>query len=175
MRDRFLRLLTLTLHALRSSVFCVQGTAGQRCTTFYVSDSHEKCVGWLVASLAKSYGSLRVGNPLVDGNPVGPLIDERSLTLCTAAIERNRSAARVAKINFVVASRVQKGGSEAGVFYVKPAIFVLSMMHRLFNEETFARDYYVLTYSHLRKEALKFRTIVPQGICPSAVFTESMP
>ncbi|MBD5771015.1 L-piperidine-6-carboxylate dehydrogenase [Marinomonas colpomeniae] len=154
--------------ALRAIVFSAAGTAGQRCTTLRRLITHESVVDGLVASLAKSYGSLRVGNPLVDGNLVGPLIDERSFDSMQAALETaKKQGGDVICGGERVTENVPTGG-----FYVKPAIVHIAHDAPIVHEETFAPILYVLTYSTF-EEAIEIQNEVPQGLS-SAVFTESM-
>mgnify|MGYP003629443873 CR=1 FL=1 len=154
--------------ALRAIVFSAAGTAGQRCTTLRRLITHESVVDGLVASLAKSYSSLRVGNPLVDGNLVGPLIDERSFDTMQAAL---KTAQQQGGEIICGGERVTEG-VPAGGFYVKPAIVRIAHDAPIVHEETFAPIMYVLTYSTF-EEAIEIQNEVPQGLS-SAVFTESM-
>ncbi|WOD06053.1 aldehyde dehydrogenase family protein [Marinomonas sp. GJ51-6] len=154
--------------ALRAIVFSAAGTAGQRCTTLRRLIVHESIVDGLVERLAKSYASLPIGNPLIEGNLVGPLIDENSFNRMQAAL----------------ASAQQQGGDiicggervidnvPSGGFYVKPAIVRIAHDAPIVHEETFAPILYVLTYQSF-EDAIDIQNEVPQGLS-SAVFTESM-
>src|SRR5206468_1020474 len=61
--------------ALRGVAFAAMGTAGQRCTTLRRLFVHESVYDTFVPRLKRAYRSVTVGNPLEDGNLVGPLID----------------------------------------------------------------------------------------------------
>ncbi|MCO4786690.1 L-piperidine-6-carboxylate dehydrogenase [Marinomonas atlantica] len=154
--------------ALRAIVFSAAGTAGQRCTTLRRLITHESVVDGLVERVAKSYGTLRIGNPLEDGNLVGPLIDEGSFARMQSALE----AAKAQGGEVVCGGERVTEGVPAGGFYVKPAIVRIAHDAPIVHEETFAPIMYVLTYKTF-EEAIDIQNEVPQGLS-SAVFTESM-
>ncbi|MBA3409705.1 MAG: aldehyde dehydrogenase family protein, partial [Geodermatophilaceae bacterium] len=74
--------------AVRGIVFAAAGTAGQRCTTMRRVIVHESVVDELTTRIAHAYAGLSVGDPLVDGTLVGPLIDQRSYDRMAAALEQ---------------------------------------------------------------------------------------
>lgn len=154
--------------ALRAIVFSAAGTAGQRCTTLRRLIAHESIVDGLVERVAKSYGTLRIGNPLEEGNLVGPLIDEGSFARMQNALE----AAKAQGGEIICGGDRVTDGVPAGGFYVKPAIVRIAHDAPIVHEETFAPIMYVLTYSNF-EEAIEIQNEVPQGLS-SAVFTESM-
>ncbi|WP_417504117.1 aldehyde dehydrogenase family protein [Marinomonas gallaica] len=154
--------------ALRAIVFSAAGTAGQRCTTLRRLITHESIVDGLVERVAKSYGTLRIGNPLEDGNLVGPLIDEGSFARMQSALE----AAKAQGGEIICGGERVTEGVPAGGFYVKPAIVRIAHDAPIVHEETFAPIMYVLTYKTF-EEAIEIQNEVPQGLS-SAVFTESM-
>ncbi|WP_425642566.1 aldehyde dehydrogenase family protein [Marinomonas gallaica] len=154
--------------ALRAIVFSAAGTAGQRCTTLRRLITHESVVDGLVERVAKSYGTLRIGNPLEDGNLVGPLIDEDSYNRMQQALE----TAKAQGGEVICGGERVTEGVPAGGFYVKPAIVRIAHDAPIVHEETFAPIMYVLTYKTF-EEAINIQNEVPQGLS-SAVFTESM-
>ncbi|WP_067221381.1 L-piperidine-6-carboxylate dehydrogenase [Marinomonas gallaica] len=154
--------------ALRAIVFSAAGTAGQRCTTLRRLITHESVVDGLVERVAKSYGTLRIGNPLEDGNLVGPLIDEGSYNRMQQALE----TAKAQGGEVICGGERVTEGVPAGGFYVKPAIVRIAHDAPIVHEETFAPIMYVLTYKTF-EEAINIQNEVPQGLS-SAVFTESM-
>lgn len=154
--------------ALRAIVFSAAGTAGQRCTTLRRLITHESIVDGLVERLAKSYGSLRVGSPIVEGNLVGPLIDEGSFNRMQAALETAKKQGG----EIICGGERVTEGVPAGGFYVRPAIVRIAHDASIVHEETFAPILYVLTYKTF-DEAIEIQNEVPQGLS-SAVFTESM-
>lgn len=154
--------------ALRAIVFSAAGTAGQRCTTLRRLITHESVVEGLVERLVKSYASLRIGNPLIEGNLVGPLIDEASFSRMQSALE----AVKAQGGEVIFGGERVKEDVPSGGFYVKPAIVRIAHDAPIVHEETFAPILYVLTY-HDFEEALDIQNEVPQGLS-SAVFTESL-
>ncbi|CUB02680.1 L-piperidine-6-carboxylate dehydrogenase [Marinomonas fungiae] len=154
--------------ALRAIVFSAAGTAGQRCTTLRRLITHETIVDGLVERVAKAYSSLRIGNPMEEGNLVGPLIDEGSFARMQSALE----AAKAQGGEVVFGGERVAENVPAGGFYVRPAIVRIAHDAPIVHEETFAPILYVLTYSDF-EEALEIQNEVPQGLS-SAVFTESM-
>ncbi len=154
--------------ALRAIVFSAAGTAGQRCTTLRRLITHESVVDGLVERVAKSYGTLRIGSPLEEGNLVGPLIDEGSFARMQNALE----AAKAQGGEIICGGERVTEGVPAGGFYVKPAIVRIAHDAPIVHEETFAPILYVLTYKTF-DEAIEIQNEVPQGLS-SAVFTESM-
>ncbi|MFD1383345.1 aldehyde dehydrogenase family protein [Rhodanobacter aciditrophus] len=154
--------------ALRAIVFSAAGTAGQRCTTLRRLITHESVVDGLVERVAKSYGTLRIGSPLEEGNLVGPLIDEGSFARMQNALE----AAKAQGGEIICGGERVTEGVPTGGFYVKPAIVRIAHDAPIVHEETFAPILYVLTYKTF-DEAIEIQNEVPQGLS-SAVFTESM-
>lgn len=154
--------------ALRAIVFSAAGTAGQRCTTLRRLITHESVVDGLVERLVKSYASLRVGNPLEEGNLVGPLVDEGSFSaMQTALMTAQQQGGEI-----VCGGERVTEGVPAGGFYVRPAIVRIAHDAPIVHQETFAPILYVLTYSDF-DEAIEIQNEVPQGLS-SAVFTESL-
>ncbi len=72
---------------LRGVAFAAMGTAGQRCTTLRRLFVHDSVYDALVPRLKKAYQSVTIGNPMVDGNLVGPLIDKASFERMQKALE----------------------------------------------------------------------------------------
>src|SRR4051794_249639 len=72
--------------AVRGIVFAAAGTAGQRCTTMRRLIAHTSVVDELTDRLGSAYGRLPIGNPMVAGTLVGPLVNKRSYDAMEAAI-----------------------------------------------------------------------------------------
>jgi aldehyde dehydrogenase (NAD+) len=64
---------------LRAAAFGAMGTAGQRCTTLRRLIVHESVYDTLVPKLAAVYAKIAIGDPLEEGNLIGPLIDAASM------------------------------------------------------------------------------------------------
>jgi len=73
--------------ALRAIVFSAVGTAGQRCTSLRRLIVHEEVYDALLPRLKAAYDGLAIGDPLVDGVLVGPLIDPAAFDGMERALE----------------------------------------------------------------------------------------
>lgn len=153
--------------AIPAIVFAAIGTAGQRCTTTRRLFVHESLHDEVVARLAKAYGTVRLGDPSVDGTLVGPLINARSVQ----AFEHAISSAKAEGGSLVC------GGTRAtniGPNHVNPAIVTgLNWKStKIAREETFAPILYVFKFSEL-SDAIAMQNDVPQGLS-SSIFTDSL-
>ncbi|WP_438826199.1 L-piperidine-6-carboxylate dehydrogenase [Ruegeria atlantica] len=152
--------------AVRAIVFSAVGTAGQRCTTLRRLIVHNSIREELVSRLKKAYAGLPIGNPLVDGTLVGPLVDEASGAAMAASLE----AAKVEGGTVFGGNRVTEG-VPAGV-YMEPAIVEMPDQTAVVKTETFAPILYVMGYDDF-DDALELQNDVPQGLS-SCVFTLNM-
>ena len=59
--------------AFQGAVFAAVGTCGQRCTTLRRIFLHESVYDAFVARMVKTYGTLKIGNPMDAATLVGPL------------------------------------------------------------------------------------------------------
>jgi aldehyde dehydrogenase (NAD+) len=147
--------------AERAIAFAAVGTAGQRCTTLRRLFVHEEIYDALVPRLQQVWAAVPVGNPLEDGNLVGPLIDEGAFGAMQAALERAG----------VEGGRVQ-GGERIEGLYVRPAIVEMPGQTPITLTETFAPILYVMRYGAL-DEAIAAHNEAPQGLA-SAIFTNDI-
>lgn len=154
--------------ALRAIVFAAAGTAGQRCTTLRRVIAQESIRNELIERLIKSYASLPVGDPAVEGTLVGPLIDQQSFDAMQAALQA--AVAQGGEVLFG-GERVTQGVPEGG-YFVRPAIVSIAHGAPIVHQETFAPILYILSYRDVA-EAIQIQNEVPQGLS-SAIFTESM-
>jgi aldehyde dehydrogenase (NAD+) len=148
--------------AVRSIVFGAAGTAGQRCTTLRRLIVHKDIYKKLLPALVKSYGNIRVGNPMDSKTLVGPLIDG-------AAFEAMQTALKSAQKQ---GGKILTGGERVkspGGYYARPAIVEMPAQTDIVMHETFAPILYVLKYSDL-SEAIDIQNAVPQGLS-SSIFT----
>jgi aldehyde dehydrogenase (NAD+) len=152
---------------LRGVAFAAMGTAGQRCTSLRRLFVHDSVYDSLVPRLKKAYQSVTIGNPVEDGNLVGPLIDK-------AAFDKMQAALNAAKA---------EGGSVTGgerlhadqvsdAYYVRPAIVEMPSQCGPVVDETFAPILYVMKYSDF-EAVLDLHNAVPQGLS-SSIFTNDM-
>jgi L-aminoadipate-semialdehyde dehydrogenase len=153
--------------AVRAITFAAAGTAGQRCTTLRRLFVHESVYPKLIPSLEKIYASLPVGNPLVEGTLVGPLIDGAALEAMRAALEQARREGGAVHGG----ERVTVAGCEGG-HYVRPALVEMPGQTPIMHRETFAPILYAAPYRSL-DEAIAWHNAVPQGLA-SSIFTNDI-
>jgi L-aminoadipate-semialdehyde dehydrogenase len=149
--------------SVRAICFSAAGTAGQRCTSLRRLFVHEDIYDRLVPRLKKAYASLPVGDPLEDGNLVGPLIDHAAFDCMHYALDRARAQ-----------SGTITGGERIGEkgYYVRPAIVELAAHEGIVCEETFAPILYVMRYRDL-DDAIAMQNDVMQGLS-SCIFTRDL-
>ncbi|MDF2968577.1 MAG: Aldehyde Dehydrogenase [Nocardioidaceae bacterium] len=149
----------------RGVVFSAAGTAGQRCTTMRRVIAHASVVDELTDRLAAAYARLPLGNPMVDGTLVGPLINRAAYEAMEAAMEQ--ATAKGGKIVAGGGRELEEAASNA--FYARPSIVRLDEQTPVVQRETFAPLLYVLPYDDF-DEAIALNNAVPQGLS-SSVFT----
>ena len=152
---------------LRGVAFAAMGTAGQRCTTLRRLFVHDSVYDNLVPRLKKAYQSVTIGNPTVDGNLVGPLIDKASFERMQKAIE-----AAKAEGGAVTGGERVLEAEAADAYYVRPAVVEMPSQCGPVTEETFAPILYVMKYSDF-DAVLDLHNGVPQGLS-SSIFTNDM-
>ena len=151
---------------LRAVAFGAMGTAGQRCTTLRRLIVHSSVYDQLVPRLRQVYASISVGNPLEDGNLVGPLIDGASFE----AMQKSLAAAKDAGGAVHGGERVDVNGADS--FYVRPALVEMPSQTGPVREETFAPILYVLKYE-TPEGAISLQNDVVQGLS-SSIFSNDM-
>lgn len=152
--------------AIRGILFAAVGTAGQRCTTLRRLIVHSSIRDEVVARIKKAYASVSIGHPL-EGNLVGPLIDQQSFDAMQSALERAKAAGGVVTGGERVLADVYPQA-----YYVKPAIVEMPTQHEVVKHETFAPILYVMSYDDF-EQAIEMQNDVPQGLS-SCVFTNNM-
>jgi aldehyde dehydrogenase (NAD+) len=151
--------------SLIGCVFGAVGTAGQRCTSTRRLIIHADVYETFKQKLVKAYQQLKIGDPLNEGNHVGPLIDKQAVTMYLEAIEKCKAAGG----RFLVEGRVLEGkGFESGC-YVQPCIAEAGNDLPIVQHETFAPILYLMEY-HTMDEAIALQNGVPQGLS-SAIMT----
>ncbi|MHC5110178.1 MAG: L-piperidine-6-carboxylate dehydrogenase [Planctomycetota bacterium] len=149
-------------------LFGAVGTAGQRCTSTRRIIVHESIRNDLVERLIAAYRQVKIGNPLLEGTLMGPLIDQGALDTMLAAITTLKGEG----------GEVLYGGQKLdsdeypGDCYVTPCIAAARNDYKIVQDETFAPILYIITYNDL-KEAMDYHNNVPQGLS-SAVFTRNL-
>lgn len=150
--------------AMTAATFGSVGTAGQRCTTTRRLIIHEKIYHQFKQKLVNAYNQLKIGDPLLEKNHVGPLIDKDAVNAYLDAIEKCKSEGG----KFIVEGGVLKGkGFESGC-YVKPCIAEAKNEMQIVQHETFAPILYIMKYKTI-DEAIAIQNGVPQGLSSSII------
>jgi aldehyde dehydrogenase (NAD+) len=152
---------------LRGIAFAAMGTAGQRCTTLRRLFVHENVYETFVPRLKRAYESVTVGNPLQDGNLVGPLIDGAAY----ASMQKALSEARAMGGAIFGGDRVTVSGGDQA-YYVRPALVEIAGQIGPVEHETFAPILYVIKYRDF-DAVLELHNSVPQGLS-SSIFTNDL-
>jgi aldehyde dehydrogenase (NAD+) len=152
---------------LRGVAFAAMGTAGQRCTTLRRLFVHENIYETFVSRLKGAYQSVPVGNPLQDGNLVGPLIDGAAF----ASMQKVLIEARNAGGAVFGGDRVEFEGA-GDAYYVRPALVEMPGQTGPVEHETFAPILYVIKYIDFGA-VLDLHNAVPQGLS-SSIFTNDL-
>lgn len=154
--------------ALIAATFGAVGTAGQRCTSTRRLIIHEKIYNSFKEKLVHAYAQLKIGNPLLEKNHVGPLIDKDAVALYLDAIEKCKAEGG----KFIVEGGVVKGkGYESGC-YVRPCIAEAKNSMHIVQHETFAPILYIMKYKTM-EEAIDMQNGVPQGLS-SSIITDNL-
>lgn len=154
--------------SLIGAVFGAVGTAGQRCTSTRRLIIHAAVYDSFKSKLVKAYGQLRIGDPLNEGNHVGPLIDQNAVELYLNALK----SAKEQGATILVEGGVMSGiGYESGC-YVKPAIVEATPGMHIVQEETFAPILYLLRYTGDVNAAIAIQNGVKQGLSSALMTTD---
>ncbi len=151
------------------AVFGAVGTAGQRCTSTRRLIIHEHVYEQVKSSLVKAYAQLKIGDPLLPENHVGPLIDKMAVEhYLNALSEIEKQGGKL-----IVAGGVLTGkGFESGC-YVKPAIAEVENHYEIVQKETFAPILYLIKYKGDVLDAIAIQNDVKQGLS-SAIMTNNL-
>jgi aldehyde dehydrogenase (NAD+) len=149
-------------------VFGAVGTCGQRCTTTRRLIVHRSVYDDVKIALTNAYSQLKIGNPLLPENHVGPLIDLGAVHSFSAAIQQAKDEGGKLLAGGVL---LTGDGYDSGC-YVQPAIVEMTSQTAIVKEETFAPILYLIPYDSL-DEAIALQNAVPQGLS-SAIFTRNL-
>jgi aldehyde dehydrogenase (NAD+) len=154
--------------AVMSTVFGTVGTAGQRCTTTRRVIIHDSIYDKVKDAFLGAYEKIgqKIGNPLTDGNLVGPVIDIHAVNAFLDAVKKVQEEG--GKILFG-GQHLTGPGYESGN-YVVPCIAEAENHYHIVQEETFAPIVYFIKYSGDVQNAIDIQNDVPQGLS-SAIFT----
>ncbi|WP_299078387.1 aldehyde dehydrogenase family protein [uncultured Paraglaciecola sp.] len=152
--------------AIRGVLFSAVGTAGQRCTTLRRLFVHESIKEDILSRVKSAYETVSIGHPL-EGNLVGPLIDNDSFNNMQLALEKAKDlGGKVTGGERVLMDKYPNA------YYVKPAIVEFDEQNDVVRNETFAPILYVMTYKNFN-DALAMQNDVSQGLS-SCVFTNDL-
>ncbi len=154
--------------AVMSTVFGTVGTAGQRCTSTRRVIIHDSIYDKVKDAFLGAYEKIgqKIGNPLKDGNLVGPVIDIHAVNAFLDAVKKVQEEG--GKILFG-GQHLTGPGYESGN-YVVPCIAEAQNHYHIVQEETFAPIVYFIKYSGDVQNAIDIQNDVPQGLS-SAIFT----
>ena len=150
--------------AVRAILFGAVGTAGQRCTSTRRIIAQRSIIDELISRLVKSYGQVRIGDPLDPSTLMGPLVDQEAVSNMMKALEQLPKQGGTVVFG---GEKIDRPGC-----YVRPAIVKTPGNTPIVCEETFAPILYVIPYDTL-DDAIRLHNEVPQGLS-SAIFTESL-
>lgn len=151
--------------AVRSILFGAVGTAGQRCTSTRRIIMHRSIGPHLTEKLCRAYSQVRIGDPLMDGILMGPLVTKEAVEEMMAALKKaNEQGGEV----IFGGNRLPNLGEQ----FVEPTIVKMPRQSEIVHHETFAPILYLLEYENL-EEAIRIHNEVPQGLS-SAIFTQSL-
>lgn len=155
--------------AVPSMVFGAVGTAGQRCTSTRRIIAHRSIIDKLFASLRTAYEQIsksKIGDPRVEGNLVGPLIDKHAFEAMEGALARIKPHAKE-----IVGGGRALATEFPEAYYPVPALVLLDKQPDEVMTETFAPIAYVIPYDTL-EEAMHIHNAVPQGLSSAIMTTD---
>ncbi|HSG08034.1 MAG TPA: aldehyde dehydrogenase family protein [Longimicrobiales bacterium] len=163
---------------LPAILFGAVGTAGQRCTSTRRIIAHASLRDTLVERLVKAYQSVPIGNPLLEGTLMGPVVNEQAVKDLMGA--RKKVVDEGGEILY--GGEVLEGDAYPGGLYVTPCIAAARNEFQIVQDETFAPILYILEYGSKdaspaqavdeMEAAMALHNGVPQGLS-SSVFTEN--
>jgi len=151
--------------AIPATVFGAVGTAGQRCTSTRRILIQEEIMDTFVEKLQKAYKQVRIGDPLVEGTLMGPLVNAGAVEDYEHAIGEIKKAG----------GKILAGGNalkERDGYFVEPTIVIGENHWDIIQTETFAPILYIIPFKTI-DEAIELHNAVPQGLS-SAMFTMNM-
>jgi aldehyde dehydrogenase (NAD+) len=153
--------------AIPAIVFGAVGTAGQRCTTTRRLIVHRSIIDEVTQKLVAAYQQVetKIGDPLLAGTLMGPLIDRDAVARYLHAVAGAKAAG----------GTVLSGGAaldRPGNYVLPTLISGVAPDCEVVQTETFAPILYVMPFDTL-EEAIAIQNGVPQGLS-SAIFTTDL-
>ncbi|MGB3225177.1 MAG: aldehyde dehydrogenase family protein [Desulforhopalus sp.] len=152
--------------AIPAIVFGAVGTSGQRCTTTRRLFIHESVYNEVKDHLCRAYASLKIGNPLLEANHMGPLIDKNAVKDYSKAIKTITKQGGT----IIFGGNVLKGEEYSSQCYVEPTLAEVANNLPIVREETFAPILYLIKYEGSVEHAIALNNEVDQGLS-SAIFS----
>ena len=150
--------------AVPAIVFGAVGTAGQRCTTTRRLFLHESIYDEVVCQLINAYNQLKIGDPLVAANHVGPLINQSAVdSFSTAVTEAKQLGGQL-----LAGGEAIKGAG----YFVQPTLITAENNWAIVQRETFAPILYVMKYTDFN-DVLEQHNAVQQGLS-SSLFSQDL-
>lgn len=151
------------------ALFGAFGTAGQRCTSTSRLILHRDVAERVLESVAKRAADLRLGDPVVDGTDVGPVIDAQSADRIAGMV-----ADAVAEGAQVVAGgeRTTADGCDGGAFFQPTILAGVLPSHYIAREEVFGPVLSVIEVDSA-EEAIDVVNGTPYGLS-AAVYTADL-
>ena len=115
-------------------------------------------------SLINAYEQIKekIGNPLLENNLVGPLVDKSAVKAFLNAIEEvKKEGGKV-----LIGGEVLEGEKYPSGNYVIPALVEAENHYKIVQDETFAPILYLIKYEDI-DEAIALNNNVPQGLSSS--------
>jgi aldehyde dehydrogenase (NAD+) len=154
--------------ALPAVVFGAIGTTGQRCTTTRRLIIHESIYRDVRKKLVQAYKSLKIGDPLIEKNHMGPLIDK-------SAVKTFQKAVRLIKKQggsiLYGGNCLPKGKKYGSGCYVEPTLAEVKNSMAIVQEETFAPILFLIKYTGDIDRAIAINNDVRMGLSSSIFST----
>ncbi len=154
--------------ALPAIVFGAIGTSGQRCTTTRRLIIHESIYQEVKKRLVRAYKSLKTGDPLIEKNHMGPLIDK------TAVKDFQKAVKLIKKQGGSIlfgGNCLPKGKKFPSGCYVEPTLAEVKNDMDIVQEETFAPILYLIKYTGDIHTAIAMNNDVAMGLSSSIFST----
>ncbi|MCL5680289.1 MAG: aldehyde dehydrogenase family protein [Candidatus Marsarchaeota archaeon] len=142
--------------AVEGTVSAAFGFAGQKCSALSRVYVHESIKEVFLSKLIERTRELKIGNPIVKGNYMGPLISEGAYARYVESVSKAKSAGRLlyggARVN-----------NDMDGFYVEPVIVEIRHDHELVHKELFLPFITVESFKDFG-EAIKLANDVEYGL-----------
>ena len=153
--------------AIPAAVFGAVGTTGQRCTSTRRLIVHKSRYKEVEEHLISAYESVNIGNPLLEVNHMGPLIDKDAVKSYQKAIKVITKQGG----EILFGGNVIKGEGYESQCYVEPTIVKIDKDAEIVREETFAPILYLLKYDGDIENGIAMNNSVDQGLSSSIFST----